>query len=96
MIGALFALASAAAFGLNTAIVRRGVRWAPPYYLTIFTLTAAVPVFVVLAFLTGQGQRASELPLSDYGLLGLAGVLNFIGGRYPDPATGVGEGEPRR
>jgi drug/metabolite transporter (DMT)-like permease len=82
MIGALFAMVSAAMFGLNTAIVRRGVRWAPPYYLTIFSLTAAVPVFVVIAFLTGQGQRASELPLSDYALLGLAGVLNFVGGRY--------------
>lgn len=82
MIGALFALASAAAFGLNTAIVRRGVRWAPPYYLIIFSLTAAVPVFVVLAFITGQGQRAGELAASDYGLLAFAGVLNFIGGRY--------------
>jgi drug/metabolite transporter (DMT)-like permease len=82
MIGALFALAAAAAFGLNTAIVRRGVRWAPPYYLIIFSLVAAVPVFVVLAFLTGQGQRAGELALSDYALLSLAGVLNFIGGRY--------------
>lgn len=82
MIGALFALASAAALGLNTAIVRKGVRWAPPYYLIIFSLTAAVPVFVVLAFVTGQGQRAGELAGSDYALLGLAGALNFIGGRY--------------
>ncbi len=82
MIGALLALASAATLGLNTAIVRRGVRWAPPYYLIIFSLTAAVPVFVVLAFIAGQGQRAGELAMSDYGLLCLAGVLNFIGGRY--------------
>lgn len=82
MIGALLALASAATLGLNTAIVRRGVRWAPPYYLIIFSLTAAVPVFVVLAFIAGQGQRAGELASSDYVLLGLAGVLNFIGGRY--------------
>ena len=82
MTGALLALISAAALGLNTAIVRRGVRWAPPYYLTIFSLAAAVPVFVVLAFLVGQGQRAGELATSDYALLSLAGVLNFVGGRY--------------
>jgi drug/metabolite transporter (DMT)-like permease len=82
MTGALFAIIAAAAFGLNTAIVRRGVRWAPPYYLIIFSLTAAVPVFVVMAFMTGQGQRAGELAMSDYLLLSLAGVLNFIGGRY--------------
>jgi len=82
MIGALLALASAAALGLNSAIVRRGVRWAPPYYLIIFSLTAAVPVFVVLAFVTGQGQRAGELAPSNYALLSLAGLLNFVGGRY--------------
>lgn len=82
MIGAMFALASAAVLGLNSAIVRRGVRWAPPYYLIIFSLTAAVPVFVVLAVVTGQWQRAGELAASDYALLCLAGLLNFIGGRY--------------
>ena len=82
MIGALLALAAAAALGLNSAIVRRGVRWAPPYYLIIFSLTAAVPVFVMLAFITGQSERTAEIGKSDYALLGLAGVLNFIGGRY--------------
>jgi drug/metabolite transporter (DMT)-like permease len=82
MIGAMLALASAAVLGLNSAIVRRGVRWAPPYYLIIFSLTAAVPVFVVLAVVTGQWQRAGELAASDYALLCLAGLLNFIGGRY--------------
>jgi drug/metabolite transporter (DMT)-like permease len=82
MIGAMFALASAAVLGLNSAIVRRGVRWAPPYYLIIFSLTAAVPAFLVLTFVTGQWQRADELSASDYGLLCLAGALNFIGGRY--------------
>jgi drug/metabolite transporter (DMT)-like permease len=82
MIGAMFALGSAAVLGLNSAIVRRGVRWAPPYYLIIFSLTAAVPVFVVLAYVTGQWQRAGELTPSHYVLLCLAGILNFIGGRY--------------
>lgn len=82
MIGALFALASAAAFGLNTAIVRRGVRWASPYYLIIVSLTMAVPVFAVLALVSGQFARAGELGLKGLGLLALAGLLNFIGGRY--------------
>jgi drug/metabolite transporter (DMT)-like permease len=82
MIGALLALASAATLGLNSAIVRRGVRWAPPYYLIVVSLTIATPVFVVVAFIAGQTQRAGELGTNDYALLALAGVLNFIGGRY--------------
>lgn len=82
MIGALLAVASAAVLGLNSAIVRRGVQWAPPYYLIIFSLTAATPVFIVIAFVTGQADRASELDRGDYGFLALAGLLNFIGGRY--------------
>jgi len=82
MIGALLAVASAALLGLNSAIVRRGVQWAPPYYLIIFSLTAATPVFIVLAFVTGQADRAGELDGADYGYLALAGLLNFIGGRY--------------
>jgi len=82
MIGAAFALASAALLGLNSAIVRRGVRWAPPYYLIVVTLTLATPLFVVFAFVAGQAQRAGEFGAADYGLLALAGLLNFIGGRY--------------
>jgi len=82
MLGALLALASAAALGLNTAIVRRGVRWASPYYLIVVSLTAAVPVFFALAWASGQLGRAGELGLSGLGLLALAGLLNFIGGRY--------------
>jgi drug/metabolite transporter (DMT)-like permease len=87
MIGALLALASAAGFGLNSAIVRRGVQWAPPYYLTVVSLTVATPVFVVFAFVVGQGQRASEFDAGDYGFLALAGVLNFVGGRYSNFMT---------
>ncbi len=82
MIGAALAIGSAIAFALNSAIVRRGVRWAPPYYLTVFTLSVATPVFVILAFVSGQSDHASVFTLGDYGFLVLAGLLNFIGGRY--------------
>jgi len=37
---------------------------------------------VILAFVSGQSDRAGALSTTDYVLLGLAGLLNFIGGRY--------------
>ena len=82
MIGALLALGAAALLGLNTAIVRRGARYAPAYHLIVFSLVAATPIFVILAFVSGQSDRAGALSTTDYVLLGLAGLLNFIGGRY--------------
>ena len=72
MIGALLALASAAGFGLNSAIVRWGVRWISPYYLIVASLTIAVPIFAALAWASGQLARAGELSASSIGLLALA------------------------
>ena len=37
---------------------------------------------MILAFVSGQSDRAGALSTTDYVLLGLAGLLNFIGGRY--------------
>ena len=100
MIGALLALVAAAGFGLNSAIVRKGVRWTSPYYIIVVSLTAAVPIFAVLALVAGQWQRAGELGATGIGLLALAGVLNFIGGRYSNfmaiAAIGAGLTAPLR
>jgi drug/metabolite transporter (DMT)-like permease len=82
VIGALLAIGAAALLGLNTAIVRRGAPYAPAYHLIVFSLVAATPIFVILAFVSGQSSRAGKLGAADYALLALAGLLNFIGGRY--------------
>ncbi|MEK9658426.1 MAG: DMT family transporter [Chloroflexota bacterium] len=82
MLGALLAIASAATFGFNTAVVRRSMLRANPYVLIIVSITGATPVFALLAWLTGQWGRAGELGMRGYVLLALAGALNFLGGRY--------------
>jgi len=82
VIGAFLALGTAITLGLNTAIVRRSAAYAPAYYLIVISLVVAAPVFVGLAFLTGQAADAGLFSKADYWLLALAGLLTFIGGRF--------------
>jgi drug/metabolite transporter (DMT)-like permease len=80
--GAILALASAATFGLNTAVVRRSARHASAYALIMASIVGATPVFLLLAAAAGELQRASELGGARLAILAGAGVLNFLGGRY--------------
>lgn len=82
MSGALLALAGAAMLGLNTAVARRGVLRASAYNGIVISILLSVPVFALLALLSGQIARAGEFTRLDYAALAAGGVLNFLGGRY--------------
>jgi transporter family protein len=80
--GAILALAAAATFGLNTAVVRYTARQVSAYALIMASTVGATPIFVLLAFATGELQRAGELGPARLASLAAAGALNFLGGRY--------------
>ena len=82
MSGALLALAGAAMLGLNTAVVRRGVLRASAYNGIVISILLSVPVFALLALLSGQIARAGEFTRLDYAVLAAGGILNFLGGRF--------------
>jgi drug/metabolite transporter (DMT)-like permease len=82
LVGVFFAIAGAAMLGLNTALVRRGVLRASAYNGIVISLILSVPIFASLALVTGQISRANEFSSSDYVVLALGGILNFLGGRF--------------
>lgn len=82
MTGAILALASAATFGLNTAIVRRSARHVSAYALIMASIVGAAPAFILLALGSGELQRADELGAARLATLAAAGAINFLGGRY--------------
>lgn len=82
MQGIIFTLLSAASFGANNIVVRRGlIRMSAAQGLYI-TVLLGIPLFVVAALLTGQLANASEFSSSDIALLATAGVIHFVVGRY--------------
>jgi len=80
-LGALVALLSAFAFSMNGVLVRRGVTRAPPSQGVLVSLLVGVPLFALAALVTGQLFHLGRLPLTSFGLLGLAGIIHFALGR---------------
>ena len=83
MLGAIFAILSAASFALNNATVRRGVVSGTPIQAMAVSVPLGVVCFLPLAFLTGElvaGCRNFPEPPSAW-MAGL-GVLHFVIGRY--------------
>ncbi len=81
-LGIVFSLFSAASFGINEAMTRRGMQGASASQGLYITVTFGVPAFLFAAVVTGQfGQAGGISPL---GLVWLAaaGVVHFLGGRY--------------
>lgn len=80
--GVLFSLISASTFGLTNAATRRGVHTSSASLALYFSLFLGVPIFFVVAWLTGEMFRADELSTGSYLWLGASGIVHFILGRY--------------
>ena len=80
MDGALLALSAAAMLGLNTAIVRRSVLLASAYDGIVISIVLSVPVFALLAYTSGQFTDLSVFTTTEYIVLSIAGIMNFLGG----------------
>ena len=82
MLGAFFAIISAATFGFNSAIVRRGVLSGSVSQAVAITVPMGVPLFLVAALMAGQLGAMGRFGWQGTGYLALAGILHFVWGRY--------------
>ncbi len=82
MLGALIAVFSALSFSLSDVSVRRGVARVPASLGAFVTILLGVPLFAVAALVTGQLLKAGDLSGHGYLLLGLAGIIHYVVGRY--------------
>ena len=82
MLGALFAILSAASFALNNATVRRGVVSGTPIQAMAVSVPLGVVCFLPLAFLTGGLMRLTQFPGAALAWMAGLGVLHFVIGRY--------------
>lgn len=81
-LGILFAILGSAAFGFNSASVRRGVTMAAAtqgLYLTVFF---GLILFALAALVSGQIFDAGRVTLTDYLILAAGGVVHIMIGRY--------------
>jgi drug/metabolite transporter (DMT)-like permease len=82
VLGALFAILSAASFALNNATVRRGVVSGTPLQAMAVSVPLGVVCFLPLALLSGQLMRLPQFPKAAVGWMAGFGLLHFIIGRY--------------
>jgi drug/metabolite transporter (DMT)-like permease len=82
VLGAVFAILSAASFALNNATVRRGVVSGTPIQGMAITVPLGVLCFLPLTLLTGELLHVSEFPHAAMAWMAGLGVLHFIIGRY--------------
>lgn len=82
MLGALLALGCAAAMGLNSASVRRGVLTGTVLQALSITVPMGLPFFFLAALLSGQLWDLGEFSGPGYLYLALAGIFHFVWGRY--------------
>jgi drug/metabolite transporter (DMT)-like permease len=82
LLGALFAVLSAATFALTNAIGRRGVISGTPAQGMVISMPVGLACFLVLALLTGAAQNFTRFSASALTFLSAAGVLHFVLGRY--------------
>jgi drug/metabolite transporter (DMT)-like permease len=82
VLGALFAVLSAASFALNNATVRRGVVSGTPIQAMAVSVPLGVVCFLPLALITGELFRLGEFPAHSIAWMSGLGMLHFIIGRY--------------
>jgi drug/metabolite transporter (DMT)-like permease len=82
VLGAIFAILSAASFALNNATVRRGVVSGTPLQAMAVSVPLGVVCFLPLAFLSGQLMRLPQFSIHAIGWMAGFGLLHFIIGRY--------------
>ena len=82
MLGAIFAILSAASFALNNAMVRRGVITGTPLQAMAVSLPLGVVCFLPIAWAAGELGRLTEFPLKATAWMAGLGVIHFVIGRY--------------
>jgi drug/metabolite transporter (DMT)-like permease len=82
VLGAIFAILSAASFALNTAMARRGVVSGTPIQAMAVTVPLGVVCFLPLALLTGELMRLPQFPTLAIAWMAAVGVVHFVIGRY--------------
>ena len=82
MLGALYAVLCAAAFGFNNASARRGVLTGTAVQGMAISVPLGVPLFVIAAFLAGQLGEFDRLTPKSILLLSGAGFVHFVWARY--------------
>jgi drug/metabolite transporter (DMT)-like permease len=80
--GALLALLSAASFGLNNAMFRRGALGGSVLQALAITVPLGVPLFALGCLIFGAFGALGTLPPSSWAWMSAAGVTHFIIGRY--------------
>ncbi len=82
MLGALYAVISAATFAFNNASLRRGVISSTVFQALAVTVPIGVPLFFVAVLATGQLGKLTEFSNLAFICLSLAGIMHFVWGRY--------------
>ena len=82
MLGAIFAILSAASFALNNATVRRGVVSGTPMQAMAISVPLGIVCFLPLAFLSGELMRLPQFPKAAAAWMAGFGLLHFVVGRY--------------
>jgi len=82
VLGAIFAILSAASFALNTAMARRGVVSGTPIQGMAVTVPLGVVCLLPVTLITGDLFRLPQFPLAATGWMAAVGVVHFIVGRY--------------
>jgi drug/metabolite transporter (DMT)-like permease len=82
VLGAIFAVLSAATFALNNAAARRGVVTGTPIQGMAVTVPIGVVCFLLVAIASGELFRLTSFPPTAVAWMTGVGVLHFIFGRY--------------
>lgn len=82
MLGALFALISAASFAWTNAAARRGVLSGSVAQATTLSIPVGVPVFFVALLMAGSVGTFSEFSRTSIVVFACVGVSHFVCGRY--------------
>ncbi len=80
--GVLFTLLAAASFGFSNASVRRGVLTGTVVQAVAVSMPIGFLVFVGAAWASGELWRVGEISRQSALLLGAAGIVHFLFGRY--------------
>jgi drug/metabolite transporter (DMT)-like permease len=81
MLGVFLGLTSAAAFGANSIIARRGTLRAGSNYVATITICTGPVFFFVLAAVAGDLQKLKHYSWQAYAFMALSGIAHFALGR---------------
>jgi drug/metabolite transporter (DMT)-like permease len=82
ILGAVYAVISAATFAFNNASLRRGVISSTVFQALAITVPMGVPLFFLAALVTGQLSKILEFNSISLVCLSAAGIFHFVWGRY--------------